>query len=74
MPETPYAFCEQVTGAERSPLSMASSAVITFVVEAIGRRSRLLASKSTRPVLISITQAAFAEVSPSASAPYRSPH
>ena len=46
-----------------------SSAVITFVVEAIGSRARALYSNNTRPVSISITQAAFALVSPCAKPP-----
>ena len=63
MPGTPNALDEQVTSLLKSPFSIASSAVITFVVEAIGSRARALYSNNTRPVSISITQAAFALVS-----------
>ena len=66
---TPNALAEQVTGADKSPFSIASSAVITFVVDAIGSRARAFCSNSTRPVSISSTQAAFALVSPCAKAP-----
>ena len=42
--------------------------------EAIGSRCVSLQEKSTRPVPISSTQAAFAEVSPCARASYRPPY
>ena len=65
VPGTPKALRLHVTGSPKFPRSIASSAVITFVVDAIGRGVSALWLSSTRPDDSSMMMHAFALVATS---------
>ena len=60
VPGTPLAFSEAVTSSLSAQFSSASSAVMIFVVEAMGKRSFSFWPKSTRPLFASMSTAPLA--------------
>ncbi len=73
VPGTPLAFSEAVTSSSSAQFSSASSAVMIFVVEAMGKRSFSFWPKSTRPLCASISTAPLAATDSSAAAPSPAP-
>ena len=60
VPGTPLAFSEAVTSSSREQFSSAKSAVMIFVVEAMGKRSFSFWPKRTRPLFASMSTAPLA--------------